>query len=154
MKTAHKHPPLKILLAEDDRDDRFFFEKALKEIKTAAQLTTVNDGEELMSHLFQNTYSLPDIIFLDLSMPRKTGYECLAEIKQNIILKDIPIVMFSTFYARDINYEKNIIDMLGEIGAHDYIRKPSSFEQLKLVIENALIKIIKKKPLNEEESIL
>lgn len=144
MNTELKHIPLKILLAEDDRDDRFFFAKALKEINFAAQLTTVHDGEELMDFLSKNTTSLPDIIFLDLSMPRKTGYECLAEIKENIILKKIPVVMFSTFYARDINYESDIKNMLGEIGAHDYIRKPGSFEQLKIVIENALNKVIEK----------
>jgi CheY-like chemotaxis protein len=144
MNTKSKQIPLKILLAEDDRDDRFFFEKALKEINVAAHLTTVNDGDELMNYLFKNINSLPDIIFLDLSMPRKTGYECLAEMKDDIILKEIPVVMFSTFYARDINYEKNITDMLGNIGAHDHIRKPGSFEQLKIVIKNALSKIIQK----------
>lgn len=144
MNTELKQIPLKILLAEDDRDDRFFFEKALKEINIGTQLATVNDGDELMDYLFKNIHQLPDIIFLDLSMPRKTGYECLAEMKENILLKEIPVVMFSTFYARDINYEKNITDMLGNIGAHDYIRKPGSFEQLKIVVENALNKVIEK----------
>ncbi|WP_462251129.1 response regulator [Ferruginibacter sp.] len=144
MHTESKQIYLKILLAEDDRDDRFFFAKALNETKIAAQLATVNDGDELMDYLFKNTNSLPDIIFLDLSMPRKTGYECLTEMKEDIILKEITVVMFSTFYARDINYEKNITDMLGNIGAHDYIRKPGSFEQLKIVIKNALNKIIEK----------
>ncbi|WP_462219452.1 response regulator [Ferruginibacter sp.] len=144
MNTELKQIPLKILLAEDDRDDRFFFEKALKEINIGTQLATVNDGDELMDYLFKNIHQLPDIIFLDLSMPRKTGYECLAEMKENILLKEIPVVMFSTFYARDINYEKNITDMLDEIGAHDHIRKPGSFEQLKIVIKNALDKIIEK----------
>ncbi len=144
MNTELKQIPLKILLAEDDRDDRFFFEKALKEINISTQLATVNDGDELMDYLFKNIHQLPDIIFLDLSMPRKTGYECLAEMKENILLKEIPVVMFSTFYARDINYEKNITDMLGNIGAHDYIRKPGSFEQLKIVVENALNKVIEK----------
>ncbi len=144
MNTELKQIPLKILLAEDDRDDRFFFEKALKEINIGTQLATVNDGDELMDYLFKNIHQLPNIIFLDLSMPRKTGYECLAEMKENILLKEIPVVMFSTFYARDINYEKNITDMLGNIGAHDYIRKPGSFEQLKIVVENALNKVIEK----------
>jgi CheY-like chemotaxis protein len=146
MNTESKQIPLKILLAEDDRDDRFFFEKALKEINIGTQLATVNDGDELMDYLFKNIHQLPDIIFLDLSMPRKTGYECLAEMKEDILLKEIPVVMFSTFYARDINYEKDMINMLGEIGAHDYIRKPGSFEQLKIVIKNALNKIIEKAP--------
>ena len=69
--------------AEDDKDDRFFFEKALAEISFNTNLTTVLDGEQLMDYLLKNPEQLPDIIFLDLSMPRKNGFECLAELKEN-----------------------------------------------------------------------
>ena len=83
--------PFNILLADDDIDDRFFFSKALKEIPISTNLTTVHDGEELMHYLEKNSKSLPNILFLDLSMPRKTGFECLYEIKDNEKFKDIPI---------------------------------------------------------------
>ena len=81
--------PLKILLAEDDRDDRELFEKALKEIPIATHLRTVSNGEELMDHLLKNLMDLPDVLFLDLSMPRKTGFECLIEIKEDKKLEEI-----------------------------------------------------------------
>ena len=142
--------PLNILLADDDKDDRSFFEKALKEIPISTQIAMANDGEQLMEYLDKNSDNLPDIIFLDLSMPRKTGFECLAEIKENINLKDIPVIMFSTSYTRDVNYEQNMIHRLRGIGAEDYIRKPGDFEQLKQVIQQSLTKVIEKISLNEQ----
>jgi DNA-binding NarL/FixJ family response regulator len=72
-------------------------------------------------------------------MPRKNGFECLCEIKDNKKLKDLPVIMFSTSYPHDWNYEENMIKTLLKIGAHDYIRKSSDFAQLKQVIHNTLI---------------
>jgi CheY-like chemotaxis protein len=68
---------INILLADDDTDDCFFFEKALREISITTQLTSVSDGERLMDHLSKNLGKLPDVLFLDLNMPRKSGFECL-----------------------------------------------------------------------------
>jgi len=144
-----QNTPLNILLADDDKDDRFFFEKALMEIPIATHLITVNDGEELMAYLSGSEEALgTDVLFLDLSMPRKNGFECLAEINQNETLKDIPVVMFSTSYPRDKNYEKELINMLTRIGAYHHIRKPGDFEELKKVILNALHMVTEKKSLN------
>ena len=143
MKSDLKLIPLNILLADDDTDDCFFFDKALKEIPIANHLTSVHDGVQLMNYLFENIEHLPNVLFLDLSMPRKTGFECLSEIKENKKLKDLHVVMFSTSFPRDFDYENNIIKMLFEIGAQDYIRKPSDFKELKKVIHKALIKTIK-----------
>lgn len=139
MKSSQQPIPLNILLADDDTDDRYFFEKALKEIPLVTRLTTVKDGEELMHYLEANTLQLPDVLFLDLSMPRKSGFECLSEIKENIGLIHMPVIMFSTSYARDIHYEQCMVDMLYKIGAENYIRKPGDFELLKKVIYEALI---------------
>ena len=58
------------------------------------------------------------------------------------MLKNLYVVMFSTSFPRDFDYENNMIKMLFEIGAQDYIRKPSDFKELKQVIHNALIKTI------------
>jgi CheY-like chemotaxis protein len=139
MKPNPENVPLKILLADDDEDDRSFFAKALKEIPIQTHLLTVDDGQELMEHLFENTDRLPDVLFLDLNMPRKNGFECLSEIKQNKKLNQFPVIMFSTSYPRDKNYEQDMINMLFRIGALDYIRKPDDFAQLKQVIHHALI---------------
>ena len=137
-----QQPPLSILLADDDTDDRYFFAKALKEITIDTHLTTLNDGEELMDYLYANVQNLPDVLFLDLSMPRKSGFECLAEIKEDPRLKDLPIVMFSTSFPRDKTYEQGMIKMLFSIGAWEFIRKPDDFETLKTVVKNALIRLI------------
>jgi|ERR1035437_4465589 CheY-like chemotaxis protein len=144
--------PLKILFADDDADDRFFFDKALKEISIATHLTTFDDGEQLMNYLFENSENLPDMLFLDLSMHRKNGLECLIEIKQNDNLKDLLMIMFSTSYARDSKYEQKMIKKLYKIGAQDFIRKPGDFEQLKQAIHNVLTRVIATKTLYEEES--
>lgn len=141
MKATQQATPLNILLAEDDMDDRFFFDKALKEIPVATQLSTVNNGEELMQYLTLNTGQLPDVVFLDLSMPRKTGFECLAEIKENEKLKKLTVIMFTTSFTRGFDLEENLRNTLIRMGAHDYIRKPGGFEELKEVIQQALMNL-------------
>ena len=128
MSTKH----LNILLADDDLDDCNFFKHALEELSPSAQLTTVHDGEQLMNYLSDNPRQLPQVLFLDINMPRKNGLECLSEIKRNPTLKDIPVVMFSTSNSWDT------INMLFNSGSHVYIHKPSDFAQLKQVIHHAL----------------
>ena len=129
---------INILLADDDMDDRFFFDKALKEIPMASQLITVNNGEQLMEHLTTHTGPLPDILFLDLSMPRKTGFECLSEIKENEKLKGMTVIMLTTSFTRGLDLEDNLRKTLIRMGATDYIRKPVAFDELKQIIKQAL----------------
>ena len=123
---------LNILLADDDTDDCLFFKKALEELQLSTHLITFHDGEQLMNFLSENSEHLPDVLFLDLSMPRKNGLECLSEIKQNKKLKDLPVVMLSTSNSKDT------ISMVFKIGSHVYIHKPGDFAQLKQVIHHAL----------------
>ena len=85
-----------------------------------------------MIYLNDNLENLPDVLFLDINMPRKNGVECLAEIKKNIKLKDLPVVMFSTTNGWDT------INSLFNTGANVYIHKPGDFAQLKQVIQHAL----------------
>lgn len=133
-----KKNAINILLAEDDIDDRFFFEKALTLIQIETSLQTVNDGEQLMEHLANNQQDLPNIIFLDISMPRKTGIECLQEIKDNEALNKVPIAMLSTSYTKDDAFENGIKSMLIQMGAQKFIRKPNSIEELKTILEELL----------------
>lgn len=147
---ARQYAPLNILLADDDTDDCIFFDKALKELPIATHLTTVHDGEQLMNYLFQNLGQTPDVLFLDLSMPRKTGFECLSEIKENKKFKDLPVIVFTTSFGRGIDFEQSLINTLSRIGAQEYIRKPGDFEQLKQIIHKVLIEM-KKKVLNVPE---
>ena len=123
---------LNILLADDDIDDCQFFKEALEALPLTAQLKTVHDGEQLMNYLEENAEHLPHVLFLDINMPRKNGFECLSEIKHNDKLKDLPVVMFSTSNPKDS------IEILFKTGADVYIRKPSNFSQLVQVIHHAL----------------
>ena len=120
-------------------------DKALKEIPVASQLKTFNNGEELMEYLVENSGQLPDVLFLDLSMPRKTGFECLAEIKENEKLKALTVIMFTTSFTRGLDLEENLKATLNAMGASDYIRKPSDFNELKQIIEKTLDELIAKR---------
>lgn len=123
---------LKILLADDDYDDCLFFKRAIQELSVTTDLEIVNDGEELMEYLAENSDNLPLVLFLDVNMPRKNGAECLTEIRQNEKFKDLPVIMFSTSNSWDT------INMLFKSGAHVYIHKPNDFSQLKQVIHHAI----------------
>jgi CheY-like chemotaxis protein len=137
---------IRILLADDDKDDCFLFREALSELSIPTDLEIVYDGEQLMDHLNDNADNLPDVLFLDLNMPRKNGFECLSEIKHNDKLKELPVIMFSTSYPRDMHYENDIMKLLYKIGARDYIRKPENFNLLKEVINKILEEISREMP--------
>lgn len=93
----------------------------------------MNDGVELMDLLLDKpSKNLPDILFLDLNMPRKSGFECLKEIKEIDTLKQLPVIVFST------SLDMGIVDLMYQRGAILYIRKPGEFSKLKKVIGNAL----------------
>ena len=77
-------------------------------------------------------------------MPRKNGFECLCEIKEDEKLKDILVVMFSSSFPRDIIYEEDLIKTLLKIGAHDFIRKSNNLAQLKEVIHQVIIRVAEK----------
>ncbi len=124
----------KIFLAEDDADDRMFFEDVLKEVGIDTQLVMADDGVELMNVLDEKVPPPPDIIFLDLNMPRKNGFECLKEIRQTAKLKEIPVVIFST------SDSEHAIDTTYSLGANFYMRKPRSFDMMKKAIQTVLSK--------------
>lgn len=120
-----------ILLADDDADDCMFFKSAVEELLIPAKIITVHNGEAVMNWLAAISI-LPDIIFLDINMPCKNGPECLAEIKENVRLQNIPIVLIST------SLENDIIKALHKNGALFYIRKPSLFGHLKILIAHVI----------------
>lgn len=128
MSKEHYH----LLLADDDEDDCLFFKEALDEIAISNVLLMVHDGVQLMDYLKNNIVNLPDVVFLDLNMPRKNGLECLDEIKNDEKLKNLPIIIFST------SLDNEIVNRLYQQGASYYIRKPGEFSKLKSVINKAL----------------
>jgi CheY-like chemotaxis protein len=124
--------PLNILLADDDTDDCIFFKEALDELLLSTHLTVVNDGEQLMQLLINETNEFPDVLFLDLNMPRKNGFECLSEIKLSKKLNQLPVIIFST------SFEQEVVNQLYQNGAQYFIRKPSEFSQFKKIIQQSL----------------
>ena len=122
------HDALHILLADDDEDDRLFFKDAIDEVKVKTIVTTVNDGVELMDFLNKAEIQLPNVVFLDLNMPRKGGMECLKEIRENNKLKDLSIAIYSTS-ASEEDIEETFVK-----GANIYIKKPNDFAELKRIL--------------------
>ena len=123
-----------IYLADDDSDDREFFADALSETAPNAVLEQAEDGMYLMDKLLAlPSDELPDFIFLDINMPRKSGLECLEEIRSHKGgLKQVNIIMLST------SSDPDNIQRAMELGAAFYAVKPSSFEQLKSMLSDIL----------------
>src|SRR6185503_20760706 len=96
MQYDSQHESLSILLADDDEDDRLFFKDAIEAVKLRTTLEMVNDGQQLMDRLERTDLQTPHVIFLDLNMPKKSGLECLVEIRGDERLKDIPVAIYST----------------------------------------------------------
>lgn len=126
------HPnPITMLMADDDPDDRMLAKDALEASRLANDLRFVEDGEELMEYLqHRGKYSdpmvspRPGLILLDLNMPKKDGREALREIKADVNLRQIPVVVLTTSKA-----EEDICRTY-DLGANSYITKPVTFESL------------------------
>jgi two-component system response regulator len=117
-----------ILIAEDDADDRFLLKAAFKQNAANDNLVFVENGVELFDYLrnclkSENIF-LPRFVLLDLNMPKKDGREVIKEIKSIPVLRNIPVVVFST--ANSYLEMQRCYDL----GANSYITKPNSFEQL------------------------
>ena len=123
--------PIRILIADDDADDRLLIADALDEARLSNPVDFVEDGVELMEFLTHSgKYEhleddfLPGIILLDLNMPRKDGRTALKEIRENPRLRRIPIVVLTTSKS-----EEDILRTY-DLGVNSFITKPVTFEKL------------------------
>ncbi len=121
-----------IILADDDEDDRLLFTDAFDELKINTKVNTFNDGVELMDYLKNLDAILPNVLFLDLNMPKKTGIECLTEIKEDRRFDDIAIAIYSTSSSEE-HIEETFVK-----GANIYIKKPSDFTSLKKILSEVV----------------
>jgi CheY-like chemotaxis protein len=137
MTAKQQNALLNILLADDDIDDCIFFKEAIGELLIPTTFTIVHEGEQLMQLLTKEATELPDVLFLDLNMPRKNGFECLSEIKGNKKLSQLPVIIFST------SLEQEVVNQLYKNGAQYFIRKPSDFSQFKKIIQQTITIIAK-----------
>jgi len=125
-----KRKTLNILMADDDLDFSSLMIEALKQVKIAGEFRRVVDGEELIEHLARLKNSPngqllpPDLILLDLNMPRKNGFETLKAIRADQAWCRIPVIMFTI--------SKDTRDVLRsyELGANTFMPKPFSFNVL------------------------
>lgn len=109
-----------ILLAEDNEDDYILTRDAFQEAGLPVDLEWVQDGEALMNRLKTVT---PELILLDLNMPKKNGRESLKEIRADARLRRIPVIIFSTSGA------PSDVQATFELGASAYVQKPIGFDQ-------------------------
>jgi len=123
--------PITILYADDDPEDRMLVKDAWEENRLANELHFVEDGEELMDYLRREgkykaleNAPLPGLILLDLNMPRKDGREALKEIKGDVRLRSIPVVVLTTSKA-----EEDILRAY-DLGVNSFILKPVTFQSL------------------------
>ena len=123
------------LIVDDDSDDYDFFCEAVSEIDSEARCFTAINGEDALKKLRIMAPQLPDFIFLDLNMPRMDGRECLLELKKDIKLRNIPVIIFTTSSA-----QKDIDDTMAT-GATYFLTKPSDFQSLRNTIQFVMNKV-------------
>ncbi len=131
MNRMHRKPAsTTILIADDDSDDRLFMERALRQSGYTQIIQFVEDGEELMEYLNrEGRYSeenapWPDLLILDLNMPRKNGFQALGEIKDNARLRRLPVVVMTTSSA-----DEDILKTYN-LGVNSFVTKPFNFNRL------------------------
>jgi CheY-like chemotaxis protein len=121
-----RHASIDILVADDQPGDNLMLALAAQEAGADVAFTFVDDGEELLLVLAERTRrgNLPDVLMLDLRMPRCSGLEVLALLAGSEVLRTVPIVMF-TVSRREVDRERGLA-----LGATRFVNKPSSYGEL------------------------
>ena len=120
---------------DDDEDDTLLFEEAVmaiaKQQSFEINLHISEDGHRFLENI-ENDKAVDKVIFLDINMPRKSGFEYLSELRSNKTLSSVPVVMYSTS-AKEANIVKS-----QQLGANYYAIKPNSMNDLKSIIHTAI----------------
>ncbi|RYY41713.1 MAG: response regulator [Chitinophagaceae bacterium] len=112
-------PPIeKILLVDDDPDDAFLLERALAELPVPIKFHSIEDSDEVIAAV---TLHRPDLIFMDMNMPKKNGLECLQALQEQPVLANIPIILYSSSELA------SLMETAYAHGASLFFRKPSTF---------------------------
>lgn len=128
MKQGKKY---QIFYTDDDMDDQNFFMEVVNEIDNGHDVHLQNHGEELMD-LLLSPPPKPDVIFLDLNMPQKNGYEVLKEMRSDEKLSQIPVVVFST------SNNPESVSACEQLGASMYVCKPETYHSFKETLGSLL----------------
>ena len=113
-----------VLLIDDDAEDQEIFQEAIQEIDPQVRCTFVSDAEQALKQLNEKNIVRPDILFIDLNMPKINGKQLLKELKESDRLKGIPVVMYSTFFG------PQDIEEITTLGAVHYMIKATRFMEL------------------------
>lgn len=124
---------IRVLLTDDDEDDREFFADAIADLQLDFPVEFCNNGLELLNRLYDKNLHVPDIIFLDLNMPIMSGFETLQQIRSDAQFKDIPVIAIYSTSAT----EEGIKNTFG-LGANAYVVKPVSFDDLKKLLKKVI----------------
>ena len=126
----------RILLVEDDPNDILLIERAFRRAKLAPSLSVVKDGDSAVNYLNReppyddrDSYPWPSLILLDLKLPRRSGLEVLEWIRQQAVIRRIPVVILTS------SKENTDIDRAYEMGANSYLVKPVTFSALEAMVE-------------------
>jgi CheY-like chemotaxis protein len=124
--------PIEVLLVEDDPGDVLLIREAFADNKVHNNLNVVNDGEQALAYLRQEGQYAgsprPDLVLLDLNLPRKDGREVLAEVKADERLRSIPVVVLTTSEA-----EEDVLKSY-QLHANAYVTKPVDFERFVAIV--------------------
>ena len=118
-------PGQKVLfIVDDDEDDQLFLNEACNDLKIPIDFFFANNGEAALKQLRENSFPVPDFIFLDLNMPKLNGKECLTEIKKMPLYSQVPVIIYSTS-----SHQKDIHEIM-QLGADYFLTKPTRISEL------------------------
>lgn len=139
---------LNILIVDDDTDDSLILSEAIERILPSYNFHFENDGEDALEFIVRK--DPPDLLFLDVNMPKKNGIECLKAIYDLNLLPNTPIIIYSTSNG------ENDIEQCYNLGAMSYIVKPSSRRELSRLVELAIFTLGEPKGgrINKENFVL
>lgn len=125
-----------ILLVEDDSNDVLFIQRAFRRSKLESSMQVVRDGDEAVAYLSgegkyadRNLYPLPGMILLDLKLPRRSGLEVLEWLRNQPVLKRIPVVILTS------SKEHNDVNKAYDMGVNSYLLKPVNYNALNEMID-------------------
>jgi len=120
---------IRVVLVDDDAEDREFFEEVVGELPFNVELTQYKNGQEFVDGMVSNKQAIPDLVFLDLNMPIKNGKEALKELRAMDEFRSIPVIAIYSTSTSEFDQAETFI-----AGADAFISKPSDYRDLKLLI--------------------
>ncbi len=131
----HVPGKITIFLIDDDLDDQEIFQFVMEDVSPDVACVFANDGIRALDKLNSNEKFSPDLIIIDINMPRMNGIQCLQEIKKIKRLKDIPAYMYST------SAEPEMVKQCEKLGAAGFIKKHANTSDIKKEFETLIVRL-------------